>query len=137
MELRFEVDDLSGAATRALIEHHLRGMFETSPPESVHALDIDRLRAPHITVWSCWFGGDLAYPVMYEPSGTDFLSPGLCEAVLMQRVLGDAFAAWWSAFMPASLARWEAPAVVSDRLDGQLVHLDGLNLSRAGCLWTF
>ena len=84
-----------------------------------------------------WFGADRAYPVGYEPSGTDFLSAGLCEAVLMQRVLGADFGAWWAGFAPdsgAGLARWDAPAVVSDRLDGQLVHLDGLNLSRAFCL---
>ena len=83
-----------------------------------------------------WFGGDLAYPAGYEPSGTDFLSPGLCEALLMQRVLGDRFAPWWRAFAPTAqaFARWESPAAVSDRLDGQLVHLDGLNLARAWCL---
>ncbi len=83
-----------------------------------------------------WFGDDRAYPAGYEPSGTDFLSAGLCEALLMQRVLGEGFAAWWRAFAPAddAFARWDAPAVVSDRLDAQLVHLDGLNLSRAWCL---
>jgi hypothetical protein len=54
----------------------------------------------------------------------------------MQRVLGPGFAAWWSAFRPAPAAfeRWLAPAVVGDRRDGQLVHLDGLNLARAFCL---
>jgi hypothetical protein len=83
-----------------------------------------------------WFGADRAYPANYEPSGTDFLSAGLCEALLMQRVLGADFAAWWKGFVPppAAFARWDSPAVVSDRLDGQLVHLDGLNLSRAWCL---
>jgi hypothetical protein len=83
-----------------------------------------------------WFAADAAWPALYEPSGTDFLSPGLCEALLMQRVLGAAFGAWWTRFAPAgdALARWDAPAVVSDRTDAQLVHLDGLNLSRAWCL---
>jgi hypothetical protein len=83
-----------------------------------------------------WFAADAAYPAAYEPSGTDFLSPGLCEALLMQRVLGAGFAGWWTRFAPAgaALARWDTPAVVSDRTDGQLVHLDGLNLSRAWCL---
>jgi hypothetical protein len=87
-------------------------------------------------VATAWFGADADYPAAYEPSGTDFLSPGLCEALLMRRVLGDGFAAWWTAFRPApaALARWCEPAVVSDRADGQLVHLDGLNLSRAWCL---
>ena len=83
-----------------------------------------------------WFGADRDYPAEYEPSGTDFLSAGLCEAVLMQRTLGAAFADWWRAFAPSdtACARWDVPAVVSDRLDAQLVHLDGLNLSRAWCL---
>jgi hypothetical protein len=83
-----------------------------------------------------WFAADAAYPALYEPSGTDFLSPGLCEALLMQRVLGTEFAPWWTRFAPAgdALARWDGPAIVSDRTDGQLVHLDGLNLSRAWCL---
>jgi hypothetical protein len=83
-----------------------------------------------------WFGDDVAYPAAYEPSGTDFLSPGLCEALLMQRVLGEGFADWWQAFAPSEEARvrWDAPAVVSDRTDAQLVHLDGLNLSRSWCL---
>jgi hypothetical protein len=83
-----------------------------------------------------WFGDDERYPVLYEPSGTDFLSPGLCEALLMQRVLGAGFDAWWARFVPAdaALERWDAPAHVADRGDGQLVHLDGLNLARAWCL---
>jgi len=83
-----------------------------------------------------WFGADAGYPAAYEPSGTDFLSAGLCEALLMKRVLGAGFPAWWAAFRPApaALERWCAPVTVSDRRDGQLVHLDGLNLSRAWCL---
>jgi hypothetical protein len=87
-------------------------------------------------VAQAWFGADADYPALYEPGGTDFLSPGLCEALLMQRVLGDGFGAWWASFRPAqgALARWCTPAVVSDRSDGQLVHLDGLNLARAWCL---
>jgi putative acetyltransferase len=53
-------DDLSGPAVRRLIARHLRGMHESSPPESVHALDIDRLRAPGITFWSAWVGSEIA-----------------------------------------------------------------------------
>ncbi|MGO9712075.1 MAG: GNAT family N-acetyltransferase [Polyangiaceae bacterium] len=56
----FRVDDLSGAPTRALIARHLAGMHEHSPPESVHALDIDKLRAPDVTFWSAWVGEELA-----------------------------------------------------------------------------
>jgi hypothetical protein len=83
-----------------------------------------------------WFGNDRAYPAHYEPGGADFLSPGLCEALLMREVLGEAFVPWWTAFEPKgeALANWLQPARVSDRVDPQLVHLDGLNLSRAWCL---
>ncbi len=83
-----------------------------------------------------WFGRDEDYPAKYEPSGADFLSGGLCEALLMSRVLGDGFAAWWSRFDRdgAATQYWLAPAIVSDRTDPQIVHLDGLNLSRAWCL---
>lgn len=52
--LTLRPDDLSGAATRRLIDLHLAGMYETSPAESVHALGIDDLRHPDITVWSAW-----------------------------------------------------------------------------------
>jgi len=57
--LTFRVDDLTGAATRALIARHLAGMHEHSPPESVHAYDIDKLREPDVTFWSAWIGDEL------------------------------------------------------------------------------
>lgn len=53
-------DDLSGAATRSLITRHLAGMHETSPPESVHAYDIEKLKDPTVTFWSAWIGGEIA-----------------------------------------------------------------------------
>jgi putative acetyltransferase len=53
-------DDLSGAEVRGLIRSHLDGMHETSPPESVHALDLEDLRHPSITFWSAWVDGQLA-----------------------------------------------------------------------------
>ncbi|WP_298831460.1 DUF2891 domain-containing protein [uncultured Piscinibacter sp.] len=83
-----------------------------------------------------WFGDDRSYPADYEPGGADFLSPGLLEALLMRMLLGEGFAAWWTAFVPRAdaLERWMRPARVSDRIDAQGVHLDGLNLSRAWCL---
>ena len=52
MDIR--VDDLSGPEIAALLAEHLRSMYLHSPPESVHALDISRLRAPDITMWSVW-----------------------------------------------------------------------------------
>jgi hypothetical protein len=83
-----------------------------------------------------WFGRDRRYPADYEPSGDDFLSGGLCEAVLMSNVLPqDEFAKWWQVFRPAELAiaRWHAPVAISDARDGKITHLNGLNLSRAWC----
>jgi hypothetical protein len=85
-----------------------------------------------------WFGADRDAPSAWEPSGADFLSPALIEAELMRRVLAPPeFPDWLAAFMPG-LARGEpatmfTPVAVSDRSDPQIVHLDGLNLSRAWC----
>lgn len=53
------VDDLTGPEIRALLEEHLRNMYELSPPESVHALDLAALRKPEITFWTAWSGGEL------------------------------------------------------------------------------
>lgn len=58
--MRIVVDDLRGPEIAQLLAEHLRCMYEVSPPESVHALDIDRLRQPHITFWSVWDGPELA-----------------------------------------------------------------------------
>jgi putative acetyltransferase len=58
--IEIRVDDLAGEATRALIAFHLDGMHDTSPAESVHALDIDGLRHPSVTFWSAWIDGELA-----------------------------------------------------------------------------
>lgn len=83
-----------------------------------------------------WYGSDRRYPAQYEPSGDDFLSGGLCEARLMQGVLdGCDFADWWHAFAPPpdALAHWLGPVAVSDAADPRIVHLHGLNLSRAWC----
>jgi hypothetical protein len=74
----------------------------------------------------------------WEPSGDEFLSPSLMEAELMRRVLSAGeFAGWFDRFLPR-LARREpatlfVPATVTDRTDGKIAHLDGLNLSRAWC----
>lgn len=53
-------DDLSGEATRRLIVQHLAGMHDSSPPESVHALDVGALQHPSVSVWSAWIAGELA-----------------------------------------------------------------------------
>jgi putative acetyltransferase len=57
--MQIRLDDLSGAEIRALLEEHLENMHDISPPESVHALDIDKLRQPDVTFWTVWAGSDL------------------------------------------------------------------------------
>lgn len=84
-----------------------------------------------------YFGGDRGCQA-WEPGGDEFLSSALTEALLMRRALPDAaFRPWFDAFLPelsdASPASLFTPAFVSDRSDGKIAHLDGLNLSRAWC----
>ncbi|MCI0572745.1 MAG: DUF2891 domain-containing protein [Myxococcaceae bacterium] len=86
-----------------------------------------------------YYGGDAACPLGYEPGGEDFLSPCLAEADLMRRVLApEEYGPWLARFLPAdgdgAKDTWLAPAVATDRTDGKLAHLDGLNLSRAWML---
>ncbi len=81
-----------------------------------------------------WFAGDRNGPLAWEPGGEDFLSPCLEEAALMSRILpADAYRRWLDGFLPG-LPGGLAPAQVSDRTDPKIVHLDGLNLSRARAL---
>ena len=89
---------------------------------------------------NAFFAADRDLPAQWEPSGADFLSPVLIEATLMRRILGSpAFGAWLAAAMPrfasALPATLFAPVTGVDRNDPQLVHLDGLNLSRAWCFY--
>jgi hypothetical protein len=89
-----------------------------------------------------YYLADRSCPLSYEPSGEDFLSPCLAEADFMRRVLGPAqFSRWLTAFLPGipkqreeGTTRWLQPAVVTDRSDPKLAHIDGLNLSRAWML---
>ena len=60
LSLEFRLDDLSGEPTRRLIARHLAGMRAGSPPESVHALDIDGLLSPDLTFWSVWIENEIA-----------------------------------------------------------------------------
>jgi hypothetical protein len=99
--------------------------------ESLRTLVEERARA--------YFAADVDAPAKWEPSGADFFSPSLIEADLMRRVRPSSeFRAWFARFLPGA-ARGEPgtlfnPATVTDRTDPQLVHLDGLNLSRAWCM---
>lgn len=84
-----------------------------------------------------WYGADRGCQA-WEPSQDEFLSSSLMEAEAMRRVLdAPAFCLWFAAFLPDVAQRAPAtlftPAVVSDRTDGKIAHLDGLNLSRAWC----
>ncbi len=75
-------------------------------------------------------------PAILEPDGSDFFSPSLEVCDLMRRILPPAeFPAWLTRYLPAAgLANLMKPPVVSDRTDYQIVHLDGLSLSRGWCL---
>lgn len=86
-----------------------------------------------------YYAKDAGIPARWEPDGNDFFSPSLMEADLMRRVLpAKDFQNWLKSYLP-DLVRGEPenllePAKVTDRADPQLVHLDGLNLSRAWCM---
>jgi hypothetical protein len=84
-----------------------------------------------------WYGGD-ENAQAWEPSQDDFLSPTLMEAECMRRFLApSAFRPWFAKFLPyardALPRRLFEPALPSDRSDGKIAHLDGLNFSRAWC----
>jgi len=98
---------------------------------ALEALVVRKAREYHL--------GDRDCPIGYEPSGQDFLSPCIAEADLMRRILPPTeFASWLTGFLPRLPAdgagTWLPIAVVTDRTDGKLAHLDGLNLSRAWML---
>jgi len=84
-----------------------------------------------------WYGRDSDCQA-WEPGGDDFLSSALMEAECMRRALdADEFSRWLDAFLPKLRDRQPetlfTPAIVSDRSDGKIAHLDGLNLTRAWC----
>ncbi|HWJ59499.1 MAG TPA: DUF2891 domain-containing protein [Sphingomicrobium sp.] len=87
------------------------------------------------TAWR-WFEDDRDCQA-WEPSGDDFLSPALTEALAIATTREVMFPGWFAAFLPRIEERSPAtlfvPATVSDRSDGKIAHLDGLNLSRAWC----
>jgi len=86
-----------------------------------------------------FYASDRNCPLSYEPSGEDFLSPCLAEADYMRRIMDKkTFGHWLTGFLPgipaSATAAWLRPAVVTDRADPKLAHIDGLNLSRAWML---
>jgi hypothetical protein len=97
----------------------------------------EQLRALLCETARRWYGRDRDCPA-WEPSGDDFLSPALIEAECMRRLLpAPEFKTWLAGFLPRLAERSPAtlfePAIVSDRSDGKIAHLDGLNLSRSFC----
>jgi hypothetical protein len=97
----------------------------------------EALRQLLVTKAREWYGRD-ADCQAWEPGGDDFLSPALMEAECMRRVLdANEFSIWLDRFLPRLGDRQPStlftPAIVSDRSDGKIAHLDGLNLSRAWC----
>jgi Protein of unknown function (DUF2891) len=86
-----------------------------------------------------YYANDVDYPGAWEPGGEDFFSAALMEADLMRRVMQPReFASWFHRFLPEVAKGGPKallqPAIVTDRSDPKLVHLDGLNLSRAWCM---
>jgi hypothetical protein len=83
-----------------------------------------------------WFGADRDCQA-WEPGGDEFLSSALTEALCRARTHPTEFPSWFGHFLPGVSQRQPAtlfdPAIVSDRSDGKIAHLDGLNLSRAWC----
>lgn len=106
---------------------YARSRAEAGEPALLHAIQNASRR---------WFEWDTDYPAHYEPSGHDFLSPTLTEAVLMSELFEPGrFGAWFDEFLPALFTGEPEsllhPVVVDDSSDGQTAHLHGLNLSRA------
>ena len=85
-----------------------------------------------------FYAEDKGCPITWEPSGFDFISPCLQEAELMSKIMSEKdFQKWFKEFMPCVFEKNFdlSPGQVIDRTDGKLVHLDGLNFSRAWCLY--
>lgn len=101
-------------------------------------VDNDSLKSSISKAAIKFYKNDVGCPLTWEPGGTDFLSPCLEEADLMWRILpAGEYEAWLKQFLPG-LFKAEItlkPGEVKDRTDGRLVHLDGLNFSRAWCLY--
>jgi hypothetical protein len=100
---------------------------------------LDRLKVLVSERALTYFAEDRDAPAAWEPNGDDFLSPSLIEADLMRRVFSaEEFARWFAGFLPGledgRPANLLVPAQVTDRSDPKIVHLDGVNLSRAWCM---
>lgn len=77
--MRIELDDLSRPVVHDLLAEHLRNMYELSPPESVHALDLSALKSPDVTFWTVWEG-----PLLYGCGALKELDPAHGEIKSMR-----------------------------------------------------
>ena len=120
----------TGAHGNTAFALHLGAQWAADHDPALLALMTERARA--------WFGADRGAQA-WEPDGDAFLSPALMEALAMATLLpAPEFRAWFRRFLPGARLQQPAslftPATVTDRSDGKIAHLDGLNLSRA---WAF
>jgi len=163
LEASAELEGTSWASKLRPLSSHIASLFYSFLPRLVYpvrqgehpntafglALALDYTRAPQVIELDLeqrilanatdYYLADRLCPISYEPSGSDFLSPCIQEADLMARVLEDdiAFREWLLNFLPQLFDADFVlePGVVGDGTDGKLVHLDGLNFSRAWGLY--
>ncbi len=145
-ELRAMGEAIAGAALRWLeilplpVRHgvHSNTAFAMGLlHDACDALNLARLKVAVERRAREWFGNDRAWPAAWERSGNDFLSPVLAEAGLMRRVFDRrTFAVWWNGLVPGLSPQSPllSAADVPNVADGHIVHLHGLNLSRAAAL---
>jgi len=135
--LRF-LDFLPKATYPTRVGTHFNSAFAiTLALEYAEVASNDRLQKALVKKARDWYSKDSDCQA-WEPGGDDFLSSALMEAECMRRTLkGSDFSGWLDRFLPRLAVREPAtlfvPATVSDRSDGKIAHLDGLNLSRAWC----
>jgi hypothetical protein len=132
------IDFLPKATYPTRVGTHFNSAFAlTLALEYSDVMSDEPLRKLLVNRANAWYRNDVDCQA-WEPGGDDFLSPTLMEAECMRRVLNASdFQAWFQKFLPRLGHRDPStlfePAIVSDRTDGKIAHLDGLNLSRGWC----
>jgi hypothetical protein len=132
------LDFLPKATYPTRVGTHFNSAFAiTLSLEYAEVASNDRLRKALVKKARAWYSTDSDCQA-WEPGGDDFLSSALMEAECMRRVSNASeFSSWLDRFLPRLAVREPVtlfvPATVSDRTDGKIAHLDGLNLSRAWC----
>ncbi len=131
------LDFLPKATYPTRVGTHFNSAFALTLALEYSEVNNEELRRLLMNKANAWYRKDVDCQA-WEPGGDDFLSPALMEAECMRRVLGvDDFLDWLGRFLPRLGERQPAtlfqPATVSDRADGKIAHLDGLNLSRGWC----